>query len=58
MLLTEPCQGEADTFKRIGLAEYPRHKMFDVTEAVERQGAVMESQRDDDNPQRTIQYLV
>jgi hypothetical protein len=58
MLLTEPCQGEANTFTRIGLAEYPRHEMFDVTQAVERRGAVMESQRDDDNPQRTIQYLV
>ena len=58
VLITEPRHGEEDTFVRIGLAILPRHKLFNVTEAVERQGAVMESQRNDDKPQRTIQYLV
>lgn len=57
-LLTEPCRGEEYTFVRIGLAIYPRHEMFNVMEAVERRGAVMESQRDNDHPQRTIQYLI
>jgi hypothetical protein len=57
-LLTEPCRGEEDTFVRIGLARYPLHEMFNVLEAVKRRGAVMNSQRNDDNPQRTIQYLI
>jgi hypothetical protein len=57
-LLTVRCQGKEDTFVRIGLAHYPRYTIFNVIEAVERGGAVMNSQRDDDNPQRTIQYLV
>jgi hypothetical protein len=57
-LLAEPCRGEKDTFVRIGLTTHVPHKMFDVTEPVERRGAVMESQRSDDSPQRTIQHLV
>ena len=58
-LIAEPCHGEENTFVRIGISpRWKRRTVFDVVEAVERQGAVMNSQREGSNPQRPIQYLV